>query len=258
MSRSNPTESSPNPATSWLEWKGEAGELAYWDKQEQKRVAVPLPFTFLLLDRLGTVRGYSKNMQSGIYANEVRDTRMQPLVVKYFKGGKVAEGLWEQIKPIVKTAGGKFCSTCYIAAKAGKELVIAGLQLTGCALGPWFEFEKKHRKKVEGADGKKVQELYAKAIVISKGKLQKSGKTEFYPPMFTVKDVTTETDEAARKLDEEVQAFLDEYFRRNTSERAEPQDASEAPQPDAPQEPPFEQSDPDPEPPADDYPDVPF
>lgn len=234
MSRSNPIEGSPNPATVWLEWKGENGELTYWDKQAEKRMTLKLPFTFMLLDRLGTVRGYSKNMESGIYANEVRDTRMQPLVVKYFKGGTVATGLWDAIKPVVKTAGGKFCSTCYIAVKGDKpgELVVAGAQWSGCSLGPWFEFEKKHRKKVE-VDGKKVAEMYAKAIRVKRGAQQKVGKTLFFPPEFEIADVTPESNAAAVALDTEVQEYLTDYFARSSVERADPQSAAERPQADA-------------------------
>ena len=38
MSRSNPVENSPNPATRWFEWDGSAGGLRYYDKEAKQQV----------------------------------------------------------------------------------------------------------------------------------------------------------------------------------------------------------------------------
>jgi hypothetical protein len=73
MSRSNPQDHLQNPATRWFEWNGERGEIRYYDKELKKNVEVPLPFTFLLLDEVATVRGWHDPQRLGYYANEVRD-----------------------------------------------------------------------------------------------------------------------------------------------------------------------------------------
>ena len=98
MSRSNPQEHLSNPAVRWFEWNGEKGVIRFYDKDAKTNVDVPLPFTFLLLDQLATVRGWHDASASGIYANEVRDTTKDTLVVKSFKGGTIAEGLYKDIK----------------------------------------------------------------------------------------------------------------------------------------------------------------
>lgn len=224
MSRSNPIDSTPNPATAWLEWKGKSGQLEYWDKTKQEAVVVKLPFTFILLDRLSTVRGYNKKMGSGIYANEVRDTLTDPFVVKAFKGGIIAEGLWRDIKDRVtsRSVGAGFAINCYIGAKEGDGLEIAALQLTGCALGPWIEFEQAHSKPIAPPDdpnGKKVKEVYAKAITVKAGPKQTEGDIEFIPPVFTITPLKPETNKLAIALDRELQAYLESYFTRTHKER---------------------------------------
>lgn len=87
MSRSNPTDGIKNPATRWFEWAGgDEGGIKHYDKEAKADVKVALPFTFLLLDELSTVKGWHEPSESGIYANEVRDTRQDALVVRAFKG----------------------------------------------------------------------------------------------------------------------------------------------------------------------------
>lgn len=227
MSRSNPVDTQPNPATAWLEWKGKDGHLQYWDKQKEENVIVKLPFTFILLDRLATVRGFNKKLQSGIYSNEVRDTRSDPFVVKLFKGGIVAEGVWQDIKDRVtsRSMGGVFALNCYIAAKEGdNKLGIAAIQMSGCALGPWFEFEKEHSKAVENPNdpgGRKIQEYYAKAITITQGQRNEDGDIKFTPPVFSLKDISKESNAQAIALDKELQQYLTGYFGRTHVERTQ-------------------------------------
>ena len=108
MSRSNPSENSnPNPAVRWFEWNGEKGLIRYYDKDAKQNVDVALPFTFLLLDQLGSVRGWHDASESGIYSNEVKDTRQDVLIVKAYKGGVLAEGIYKDIKDRVNNQGGQ-------------------------------------------------------------------------------------------------------------------------------------------------------
>ena len=228
MSRSNPTSNTPNPATRWFEWKGKEGTLQYYDKTKKETIAVALPFQFILLDRTATVRGYNKKLKSGIYSNEVRDTRAEPFVVKCFAGGVVAEGVWKDIKDRVtsRSTGGCFAMNCYIAFKIGKEkeLTLGAIQVSGCALGPWFEFEKEHRRMVDNPSDpkKKVQELYAKAVTMDRGAKNDSGEIEFVPPKFGVKDISADSNAKAIELDKQLQEYLTDYFKRSTVVRAEP------------------------------------
>lgn len=212
MSRSNPSENgTPNPSTRWFEWNGEHGAIRYYDKDAKKSVDVALPFTFLLLDQLGSVRGWHDASESGVYSNEVKDTRQEVMVVKAFKGGILAEGVYKDIKDRVNTLGGSFNANCYLAYKndAG-ELAIGCLRLKGAALGAWMEFSKANRSA-----------LTTKAIQIHAFTEGKKGRIVFRVPVFRAIDVTQETQQVAVGLDVELQAFLKSYLKRTKREQVE-------------------------------------
>lgn len=210
MSRSNPTDNSPNPSTRWFEWRGGEGQLCWYDKEKKERVVMPDGFVFLLLDHLSTVKGYNKKAKSGIYANEVRDTRKETLTVKFFSGDTIAEGFWQSIKEKVSYAKGKFAVSCYIAFRDGDSLKIGNIMFSGCSLGPWFEFYAEHRKECD-----------SQSVVIRAGEKDTSGTVDFIPPKFSLKPVSPETDEQAKALDTELQTWLKGYFSRKRTEQVD-------------------------------------
>ena len=212
MSRSNPSENgTPNPATRWFEWNGENGVVRYYDKDAKQQVEVGSDFTFLLLDQLGTVGGWHDASDSGIYANEVKDTRQDVLVVKAFKGGVLAEGLYKDIKDRVNSAGGQFVANCYIAFKnGGDKLAIGSLKFKGAALSAWMDFTKEHRAA-----------LFTKAIRIHGFTEGKKGRIVFRVPVLELKEISDETNAAATALDLELQAFLKTYFKRTKRDQVE-------------------------------------
>lgn len=211
MSRSNPNVNAPNPAIRWFEWNGEHGTVRYYDKDEKKNVDVPLPFTFLLLDELASVRGWHDASESGIYSNEVRDTRTDLLVVKSFKGGTLADGLYKDIKDRINTLGGQFVANCYIGFKHNGNLAIGSLRFKGAALGSWMEFRKTHR-----------HDLYEAAVNITGYSEGKKGRIVFRVPTFAVKAVSGDTNAIAVGLDHELQEWLTGYFSRRTSDQTDP------------------------------------
>lgn len=211
MSRSNPHENgAPNPAVRWFEWNGEHGKVRYYDKDAKENVEVTLPFTFILLDQLGSVRGWDDKSQSGIYSNLVKDTRKDVLVVKSFKGGVIAEGVYKSIKDRVNAAGGRFNTNCYVAFKDGADLKIGVLQFKGAALGAWMEFCKQARG-----------DLYKKAVTIHGVVEGKKGRITFYTPNAKLTDIAPQTNEAAIALDSELQEWLTGYLKRNTRDQVE-------------------------------------
>lgn len=244
MSRSNPTDNSPNPSTRWFEWNGEAGTIRYYDKDKKKNIDVALPFTFLLLDELGSVRGWHESSQSGIYANEVRDTRQDVLVVKAFKGGTLATGLYKDIKDRVNTAGGGFVSNCYIAFKSnGHGLVLGSVRFKGAALGAWMEFRKANRA-----------ELWEKAVEITGYTEGKKGRVIFRVPTFGLKAASADTQRIAVDLDKALQAFLDGYLKRTKHDQVAAVGATPSQAPPHDDEPPFEDHEPISAPDDDDIP----
>lgn len=210
MSRSNPSEHLSNPSTRWFEWNGEHGVVRYYDKDEKKNVDVPLPFAFILLDELASVRGWHDASSSGIYSNEVRDTTQETMVVKSFKGGTIAEGKYREIKDRVNAAGGDYNANCYIAFKQGDQYAIGSIRFKGAALGAWMEFRKANRNAI-----------YKQAIRISGYTEGKKGSVIFRVPTMALNSVSLEAEGQAVALDRELQEFLTAYLTRNKRDQAD-------------------------------------
>lgn len=92
------TQPTTNPAGKFFEWKSNEKTFVYFDKETKTNVTVPLPFKFLVLDELHTIKGWNDATESGIYANEVKFISRDEMVVKPFKGNEIARGLYKDIK----------------------------------------------------------------------------------------------------------------------------------------------------------------
>lgn len=227
MSRSNPTDNSPNPCKRWFEWNGEKGNLRYYDKEAGENVEVDLPFHFILLDRLCCITGWHNNSESGIYSNEVRDTQGETLVVKAFKMKEpIASGFYQDVRDKVKANGGKFTINTYVAYTNGQqELTLGSLRMHGAAMSAWIEFEK---------DKAVRPVLYKKGIVIAstvhgeKGSGKK--KIEWESPVFELVDVPPLINDLATEIDSQrLQPYLTAYFKRNRTEQAAPSEPGDEP-----------------------------
>lgn len=213
MSRSNPTNNNPNPSTRWFEWHGSKGVVRYYDKEKKENVEVPLPFPFFVLDILSTVKGWHEASESGIFANEVRDTKQDVLNVRSFKGGELASGLYQDIRDRVGNLGGYFVSSIYIGYKnADGNLAIGNLNLNGAALGAWSNFRK---------DKAKGQMIFDKACKIVGYTDGQKGSVKFRVPKFELFDAQSQTSEQAVELDKELQEYLKGYMARPKVEAAQ-------------------------------------
>lgn len=228
MSRSNPTDGIRNPATRWFIWAGggDQGYVEWYDKEAKTKRKVDGAFTFLLLDELSTVKGWHEASESSIYANEVRDLRQETLVVKSFKGGELAAGLYADIRDKIVAKGGHYHGSVYITYKEGDELKIGNLGLKGAALSAWMEFKKSAPTKA-GADGKALKAYFVDAVTVTGFVDGKKGGTKFRTPTFALKPVGPETNAQALALDAELQAFLADYFKRPKAEAAKPAEPDE-------------------------------
>lgn len=212
MSRSNPNDNgTPNPAVRWFEWNGELGTVRYYDKETKQNVDVGCDFTFVLLDQLGSVRGWHDASSSGIYSNEVKDTRQEVFVVKAFKGGVLAEGIYKDIKDRINNQGGQFVANCYIAFKnGGASLAIGSLRFKGAALGAWMEFSKAHRA-----------DLYKKAVRVHGFTEGKKGRIVFRVPVLELANLSESSNTEATALDVTLQEFFAGYFQRTKRDQVD-------------------------------------
>lgn len=229
MSRSNPSNTSANPSTIWLEWKGGEGKLTRFNKETKENEEIPLPFRFMVLDQLSTVTGYNSKLKKGILSNEVRDVRADTMHVRFHKGDDIAVGKWSDIKEKVNFKEGSFATSCYIAYKDGDVLKIGNIRISGSALGPWIEFKN--------AAGKDID---TKGVLMDAGKETTAGRVTFIPPTFCLIDIKPETDEQAKDLDRTLQEYLKGYLAKPKSAGGSDrlpgeEDYSQEPPPDYPE-----------------------
>ncbi len=196
MSRSQPTDLK-NPSKKFFTWKGSTGEIVYFDKETKENINVPLPFHFLVLDKLITIVGFSDADESGIWGNEIRNTKTQILTVRT-KHGTKKTGFYEDVKTV---PGAKFAQSLYLAFyDENKVLQIGNIKLSGCAVSAWIEFGK-------GRD------VYQGALSITGKEEGKKGATKFFSPVFAQKDTVSDAaQDAAIALDKELQTYLTAYF----------------------------------------------
>jgi hypothetical protein len=196
MSRSNNTEVR-NPAEKFFQWSGSEGKIKYYDKETKENVFVDTPFTFLVLDKLITITGYSDEDESGFWSNEIRNVKRDVLTVRTKKGIR-QEGFYDEVKHL---NGAKFAQSVYIAYyDEKKKLTLGNFKFNGCAVSSWIEFCK-------GRD------VYSGAIKIIDSQEDKKGATTYFSPVFEAKpDVSEQTEEAARELDRILQEYLTKYF----------------------------------------------
>jgi len=206
-----------------MEWNGEKGNIKFYDKTIEQKVELDPNITFIVLDQLSTIKGWNDASDSGIYSNEVKDIVKDPLTVKSFKGGLIAQGFYKEIKDKIVANGGHFTASVYVAIKIDGALQIANIQLKGAALNAWIEFVKKNRS-----------EIYKKAIIISGVQSDKKGKITFTFPVFGLKEVSDDTNKIASDLDVELQAYLKVMLNKPQSEQTQSATQSQQPEQAAP------------------------
>lgn len=199
---------SKNPATKFLEWKSDQKGFSYYDKALSKNVEVKLPFNFVFLDELSTVKGWNDASSSGIFANEVKYLSKEPMTVKAFKGGVLAQGLYNEIKERVKNAGGHYSKSIYIMLEDGS---LANIQLKGSATQQWGEFVKANRMSITRT-----------WVNVSNAIENKKGKVVFSIPNFTIGADIEDLDarDADAKFDE-LEAYLKTYLAKVEPEEIE-------------------------------------
>lgn len=184
------TTKSANPAKYFLEWKSDDKCLGFYDKEKAANVPLKLPFQFLVLKQLHTVRGFNEKTNSGLYANDVENISEQVLTVRSHKDGIVATGLYKDIKEKIVNEGGVYCKSIYIMSKKGELL---NLQLKGAPGYAWGEFIKKD-----------VKRLGTEWVTITDFTSEKKGKVEYSIPVFAFSGAITaeQSKQADAKYDE--------------------------------------------------------
>lgn len=197
MSLSNPKPT--NPCKKFIEFKGDSGIFQYWDKVGEKNVELKSPVTFIVLDELSTIRGFSDEFGCGIYANEVRSLVDEQLNVRLFKGNHRIIGKYSDIKGEVGAMGGKFCKSVYAAmvVNEGKDLELVNFQMKGAALKAWMDV---------------LIDKSAFGITVEDCSDGKKGKVSYKIPNFKQASLDLKMIERAVVMDRELQRYLKDYL----------------------------------------------
>ncbi len=194
---------SSNPATRFLEWKSEKQNFAYYDKEQGKEVEVSLPFKFLTLQEMHSVKGWHDKSESGIYSNEVKNISKDNLSVKAFKGGTIAEGKYKEIKESIVNAGGHYAKSIYAMTEDGQ---IVNISLKGSGVQQWGDFTKKSRNRLP-------EEWVEVADAIE----MKKGRVNYSVPEFKFKSSLNAADS---EMADEAFDVLDDYLTPSKRELA--------------------------------------
>lgn len=162
------TQPQTNPAEKFIDWKSNDKAFSYYDKESKENVSINLPFKFLVLDELHTVKGWNDSLKGQIVSNEVKFISKEVLKVKTFHkdaNGKniktdMIDGIYSEVKEKIKSSGAHYVKSVYIMLEDGS---IANLQLKGAACQAYGDFTAKTRSRLSdewvevanATDGKK-------------------------------------------------------------------------------------------------------
>ena len=177
-----------------IEWKGAAGKFQYYDKETAANVELKMPYNFVVLDSLTTIKGFDEKNMCAVFSNEIHSLKDEKLIVQSFKGGFQTEGFYSEIKPKMKDRGWKYCQSVYAYDIDNKEII--NFQMFGSAIGAWIEFNGDH--------------VIQESIVAITGEKEeaKKGSVKYFTPKFTASKIDKKTFDAACLKDEELQKYL--------------------------------------------------
>lgn len=199
-----------NPATKFLSWKSNDKCFSYYDKNSETNVEVKLPFKFLVLDELSSVKGWSDSLSGQIISNEVKFISKEPMTAKCYhknlKGEKVtteiAKGLYKDIKEKVNSAGAKYHKSIYIMLEDG---TLANIQLKGASVQQWGVFTQKTKNR-----------LPDEWIIVEKAVDGKKGAVKFTTPEFKFfKSLSESESQQADECFNVLESYLKTYLAKS-------------------------------------------
>ena len=202
-----------SPVKKYLSWSSNEKCFTYWDKEAKENKKLSLPVKFIHYDEFATIKGWHDPSNSGIYSNEVKSTKTEKLVVRTFSNKILADGLYQDIKPSVNSAGGDYHVSLY--AEMNGEII--NISLKGAALGTWSNFSKDHRKFFLGS-----------YINVIGAQDEKKGSVKYSVPVFQVGDKIE--DSVSQNSDKNYDELVS-YFKARKASGNSTADEVSAPQP---------------------------
>lgn len=225
--RVNPTNSvPPNPAKKFISWSSVDQCFKYWDKtkgEKGENVLIPLPFTFIPLERAVAYRGYDDDNKISYISNELPELDKGIFTVRGYnaitkKSHVEVSGTYKDISTHLEAKDLKYTESIYIAIKnESGALELANLQLNGAGLMHWFKFIKSI-------------DIWSMAVSVSTFSNEKKGVNKYTAPIFAGVKIKQETDIEAAKFQKQIQEYLKEYYSRSANSSYESQSTSSQPE----------------------------
>jgi len=208
MARSDAhTATAQSPVTKYLTWSSD--EKGFKIRNSEGKSALPLPIKFIHYDEFATIKGWDEHNKTGIYSNEVKNTKQEPLTVRT-KNKVIAEGFYQDIKATVNAADAHYNVSIY----AELDGSIVNFALKASALGAWSEFCKDNRKK-----------FLTNYIKVVGSKEEKKGVVKYHIPVFEIGDEIEPNVSASsdKNYDELVSYFKQLKAKHSQQQTPEPQ-----------------------------------
>lgn len=196
MSRSNPTTTT-DPAVLRIKWSSEKGIFTAYDREKKENSDLQLPFTFIVLDELQMVAGYSEKAGCGLYSNLVPGNIQGIFKVKGNKPhpNLPIVGKWIDIKEKAGNMGAKWCKVIYAMAKnrTTEEFEMVRIELMGAAVSSFIN---------------NIKNPEVGAIKVAKFEEGKKGSVVYKFPVFEQVEIGKKLEDAAEAMDIELQKYV--------------------------------------------------
>jgi len=202
-----------NPSLFFAQWDSTNKCFSYYDKAAKQTILLPLPFAFIPLYKMFTVKGFNQKENKGYWANEVNNKLTEKITVmcKNNATGEIKQyikGLYSDIKDQIDNRA-FFTESLYVGVKdSAGQLRLANIQIQRSGIGNWFDFNKNN-------DMSKI------AVQVASFTNEVSGAVKFTSPVYSALPITPQTDAEAYKLQQIVKEYIAEYLKYTASESNE-------------------------------------
>jgi len=227
MSFSNPNEAaqSVHPCQLWIEYKSKPKDFVFWNKDavnedgsKGAEVSIGSNPRFIYLDHTFCVTGRNNPKKFSLRSNELKIAgTKEAWAAAYFKVESMPkeamviklsstltltaiEGVWADIKDLVKSQQGKLTINTYVAMQVGGELKLVCMKFSGGSFGHFKAFYDKYK----GAT------MHSKPIKVIDHASETTGDNTYNVPVFGFVEapITPETAAKCIEMDKQLQEFL--------------------------------------------------
>jgi hypothetical protein len=218
-----------HPSKFKISFKGDTGDWSVYDKSTKEKTTLASDkLVFMPLLRTSGAAGYFQPANMGYWSNEILDSRTDVLEVKGNDGSELAVGLWKDIKEVCNSKKVNFIANLYAAVKIDGDYEIAVIELKTTSLVAFGEFSKA----VSAAAGGKNNAVYQVAVKVTGLTPKKNGAVNYMVPTFGTLSVSDAANQAASKLAETCENYLQGYF----NDRAANEPTAQAPKAESPRQ----------------------